>query len=72
MIKKLRKGELKFYLGYKPFELAKYAQEHPENAPYIQYFISRYKYNYSKMKWVRRPKGEIDIDLNNYNEDQYR
>lgn len=52
-IRRLRKGELKFYLTMYPHELTKYIKDFPQNLPYVEFFTSKYEYNYKKKKWEK-------------------
>lgn len=52
-VKKFKRGQLKYFLGCRPYELAEYSQKVVEDTEYILLFVEKYRYDYTKSKWIK-------------------
>lgn len=57
MIKRFKKGELKFYLGCKPQELADYVKMFPNIQERVELFVDKYHYDFRVKEWVKNVKN---------------
>ena len=54
MIKRFKKGELGFYKGCTPSELAKYIKMFPNIQERVELFVEKYSFNFKANKWIKK------------------